>query len=762
MSRRVPPEGSTFGEPTGRAIDNLVDSIFADLPRSYWWKILPSNLHSASDYNICTGTGRPWDDLLPLLLDGGYLKCSNRSNLSEYDVMRPQFELMVNRLTSQGGLLDGVRVELTTYRQLNMAGGSNALYIHIGEIIWPKPETQIRKKKKPTNLELRRLDPFITEEIRSTIKRIDINSRMEALWAKYGRKIEIAIIKEKIQELIGSMDNEDLLKDYYEFEPDTIISAAQVAAEGIEDEVEEVEVVQIEAPAGFPPPIPPPGFTTPPARRPAATTADDDKILADADLQFMLEKREREINFALGLDLQRSPRLSRSGNEPIMVHGRVQASEEERQRILTRCYYWGYQDPHRTPEDRLRIAKAACRVTAYDHGFRGSLAHTQVKKWDAILMSSYETGENAADCLSPKHSGSIKYVEDIEKRHPRYIRELFRYATKLKGSGALYQELADTMNLKSEVPGETRATLNLSRWQLVDWFKDKKQNGKHVSSKEKPMLTLDMKTGRLVWIDENGAILTDRMVPIAMLDEKWFYKRNRRRVLKELPPDDLEDPKECKLKRPKATSRRFPVKIMYMGVVARPRPDKEFDGKILLKRVAKDKVRDRVAYSERFVAESGLNESIKGGCWKEAYSNGTPISELRQVVIDTYGIDDRTGDRLIFRYKTFYGKTGKSRWNLIDDNDCIEEVVYCPTEAEETSPLSIEQVQMMVQYDKGDIMEEDINCNSQFMLDNIDEIGEAIRAKFWWVQHEEQVFLFMDNAGGRYSCCYRRVHQDFE
>ena len=39
---------------------------------------------------------------------------------------------------------------------------------------------------------------------------------------------------------------------------------------------------------------------------------------------------------------------------------------------------WGWRDPCRTYGDRLRIAKAACKLVAYDLGYEKPLAHTQL------------------------------------------------------------------------------------------------------------------------------------------------------------------------------------------------------------------------------------------------------------------------------------------------------------------------------------------------------------------------------------------------
>ncbi len=135
---------------------------------------------------------------------------------------------------------------------------------------------------------------------------------------------------------------------------------------------------------------------------------------------------------------------------------------------------------------RRDIAKAACRQVAYDLGYFKSLAHTQLPSWCAKLVKQV-TGGESSDPLSPSHSGSCSYIKSIEEVHPGYIRYVFRYAQQVRGPLETYSELANIMNMKSNVPGETRPTLSLSRKQVADWFKE--QGGKEVFSIEKPLLT---------------------------------------------------------------------------------------------------------------------------------------------------------------------------------------------------------------------------------------------------------------------------------
>jgi hypothetical protein len=132
-----------------------------------------------------------------------------------------------------------------------------------------------------------------------------------------------------------------------------------------------------------------------------------------------------QIQFALELDLERHPHLSQGGNEEIPIHSQKQANKSDRNRVLQVAYYWGYADTHLTRTSRRKIAKAACHLVAYDHGFVNTLAVTQVPQWEAKLHGTIVTDKNSIDCISPKHSGTSMYVSQIERKNPGDILELF-------------------------------------------------------------------------------------------------------------------------------------------------------------------------------------------------------------------------------------------------------------------------------------------------------------------------------------------------
>lgn len=270
-----------------------------------------------------------------------------------------------------------------------------------------------------------------------------------------------------------------------------------------------------------------------------------ERVIEEQERRMFVEDNDKEeeearvgnkvkqcVNFALALDLDRRPRLSRSDANQIQILESKQADERARNLVVHTAVLWGWKDPYITWKQRTLIAKAACKQVSYDLGYKCELAYTALPRWFAKLHVAIERGE-LIDPMSPSHSGSVKYLDTIEQEHQGYLHELFRYAQMVKGATSTFGELAMVMNEKSNAPGENRPTLTMSRRQLGDWFR--KQGGKQKSPVEKPLLTDEHKRQRVDWCHQWFNILKDKTAPVAFLDEKWFYTTNRRKTLKILP-----------------------------------------------------------------------------------------------------------------------------------------------------------------------------------------------------------------------------------
>ena len=65
----------------------------------------------------------------------------------------------------------------------------------------------------------------------------------------------------------------------------------------------------------------------------------------------------------------------------------------------------------------------------------------------------------------------------------------------------------------------------------------------------------------------------------------------------------------------------------------------------------------------------------------------------------------------------------------------------------ELRKLTLEDLTLQVCTRAGDYVAKDTTCDTEFMLDIIDDLGAAIRKVFHWVHKDHIIHLFMDNLG---------------
>ena len=323
------------------------------------------------------------------------------------------------------------------------------------------------------------------------------------------------------------------------------------------------------------PPTPPTQRIPPPIQLPLnITTNPNDNSIIYA-LQLNLTRVDRRSNDG-------PQQISRDGEQFIPMHKKKQANEKERALVCLTCLSWGYADSKYSNSQKLRIAKAACNQVSYDCGFRTIIGFSQVQKWIRNLSTYLSTGQMGI--LSPNHNGGRKnYVLSVEQNNKGYLTYLWHHAIATLGPKATFSELTIAMNKKSLVQSDPRPTLNLHRIQVFRWFHDRL--GKELSPIEKPLDTPTHIEKRINWVRKYYNLLTDDNAPVAYLDEKWFYTTNRRNKLKYLPLQPGETPGADKLYKSKMRCCCHPVKSMFLGVVARPRPELNFDGKIHIEHV---------------------------------------------------------------------------------------------------------------------------------------------------------------------------------
>ena len=72
------------------------------------------------------------------------------------------------------------------------------------------------------------------------------------------------------------------------------------------------------------------------------------------------------------------------------------------------------------------------------------------------------------------------------------------------------------------------------------------------------------------------------------------------------------------------------MKVMFLGVVACPNAEHDFDGKILLKRVSKRRQVQRASMNKRYSVDALVNDILKRGeeSWHNLYITGEQMGNL--------------------------------------------------------------------------------------------------------------------------------------
>ena len=477
------------------------------------------------------------------------------------------------------------------------------------------------------------------------------------------------------------------------------------------------------------------------------------------------------------------------------VNNRSRPTERMRWIILLLAREWGYNTPGLAIKKQTAIANAACRLVAYDFGFQRPPKGTTLADWNRALTASIQSGSpSLADAVKPKGIGYMggKYTDNIEREYPGYLTTLFREAQKMEGNKASWKELARAVNFSSQKTNDERPVVNLTAWQLRTWFKQLKGRLKAVVPK--PILTQEHKDKRVAWAtkilheirqhyEERPAVEdnhgngdddsststesneeeTNKQEPhpgppyYCFLDEKWFYTTSRRRKIKFLPRQPTERTSNEDHYHPeRLASRRFATKVMFMGVVACPHPEHNFNGKILLKRVSK-KVKSKQNQFYKNISDNfEINKSIHKE-WRDLndFETNPDISvgeylDMLELVGD-WEIDDDTREHLRIRYRSYSPTTGKHKWNTMSEDEKMLGKLARLDKANPTTklPLALEHLHLQFLRANGEEYDLDCTCDSAFMKANMLDIGEKIRKAYEpWVPSTQVIHLIMDNAGG--------------
>ena len=403
--------------------------------------------------------------------------------------------------------------------------------------------------------------------------------------------------------------------------------------------------------------------------------------------------------------------------------------------------------------------KALITTQSYLNGFDRPVFTIKYfnKLWLTFLHRVKHKPERMSILFQPMYASHQRqsYIDSILEPFPTLLHDLYRYSTKVLGIGARTSAIINLMNRRSYVLYKDcpiRANLRLNKYHFWQFFH--KFDGRLVRPVTKPRLTDEQKTQRVSWtknMKETMEAFGDDFY-VCFLDEKWFYTTSRRRKLKILPRAEFEEPEVAEAQMPKLRNRRFPLKVMFLGVIAPPDESRNFDGKILMKRVCEQYVTTKNSYNLHVASQYELNYELKRNEWRNLFDVDDDLSdmlvhEVLDMIRDAYMIDP--GHEICFSYKT-YSATGKSyTWKRlkVGDGFFLKNRHIC-SKSGRLRNLKVEDCILHRFLHAGMTLERDTTCDSKFMMTHIRLIGESIRKKYYWVEDLVPIFLIMDNAGG--------------
>ena len=206
------------------------------------------------------------------------------------------------------------------------------------------------------------------------------------------------------------------------------------------------------------------------------------------------------------------------------------------------------------------------------------------------------------------------YLGSIQLQYPDFLHKLYRYATKTLGHNACNYKVRKLMMEKAKVDYKdcpVRGELKITSYGFCTFFNNNR--GYYTKQSSKPRLSKNQMKERVKFCQKYLEAIKNKEYYYCFLDEKWFYCSTLRKKYKVLPPNYEigETMKDAYVPLPRVRSRRFPCKVMYLGIVAPPYPQHKFDGKIYLKRVSKFVPQQQNSHSSTvFSDDYRMNEII--------------------------------------------------------------------------------------------------------------------------------------------------------
>ena len=116
-----------------------------------------------------------------------------------------------------------------------------------------------------------------------------------------------------------------------------------------------------------------------------------------------------------------------------------------------------------------------------------------------------------------------------------------------------------------------------------------------------------------------------------------------------------------------------------------------------------------------------------------------------------FNLDDAIVDYIEFSQKRKIGNKGNIKVvSLSSDDDKFEgrRIRADDDLAIASRELTFNKIDSRVRYRRGDTVETDVNCDSDYMLSAMNRVGNSIRSAYHWIPQSEPWYLVMDNVSG--------------
>ena len=420
-----------------------------------------------------------------------------------------------------------------------------------------------------------------------------------------------------------------------------------------------------------------------------------------------------------------------------------------------------------TYKEQLELGNAIIRKECYIAGYEKPVItsrHFKDRIWDKYYKSRRLTPSVTSHVLDNKRGQNrMSYVAQISNMYPTMLHSLYRFATKLLGLDETSSRLAAAMNSRAQelFPDcPVRSNLKMNRNRFWEFFYT--QGGKLKRQQTKPRLTDEHIKNRIKFAEKWLTRLNSgQTFYYCFLDKKWFYTTSRRKKEKHLPQAYFETLTESFIVLKKVRSRRFPCKVMYMGIVGVPIKGKT-NGKIMMRRVCKIHQTKQESYNQNFSPFYELNNRLKMEEWQNLVPSGGSITvhDILDKIKYKYQIPPHIAKDLVFTYKTHMlsprvknlqsqkCRIERSQELLLHPGRRLENPAQGNRKLLVSRPVRITDLQLRVYVPRKRSVVRDVNCDSQFMIDTVHEIGSSIRTSYSFVPQSTPIILFMDNAGG--------------